>query len=249
MSGGAFALRAIWAVARKELYSYVVSPMAYVVATVFLLVTGVIFYSMMASQITSATLEPLLPSIVFLLGLVVPIFTMRLVAEEKATGTVELLMTFPLTDTHVVLGKYLAAFITYAAMLVPTLVFPAVLRAYGATDVGPLATAYLGLLLIGGAFLAVGMFASSLARSQIIAAVVGVGLLLMFWIIGFVSQSLAPVFGSAASRGLGYLSLVDHFEDFGRGVLQTGDVVFYLTFIFTALFLTVQTLQSSRWRG
>lgn len=242
-------LRETWAVARRELYSYVVSPMPYVVAAVFLVITGVIFYSMMANPIAGATLRPLLPSMVFLLGLVVPIFTMRLIAEEKAAGTIELLMTFPLTDGHVVMGKYLATFVVYVVMLVPTVTFPLVLWVYGARDIGPLGTAYIGLVLLGAAFLAVGIFASSLARSQIIAAVVGVGLLLLLWVIGFVAQGLTPVVGATLARGLGYLSLVDHFEDFGRGMIETRDVVYYLTFTCALLFLTVQAVQSSRWRG
>ncbi|MGH2367143.1 MAG: ABC transporter permease, partial [Chloroflexota bacterium] len=229
----------------KELYSYLVSPMAYAVTAVFLLVNGLIFFFIVASPGATASLQPLLPTTAFLLLLIIPVLTMRLLAEEKSTGTVELLMTFPITDTQVVLGKYLATFVVYVLMLVPTLVYVAVVKAFGNSEWGPLVTAYLGLVLLGGAFIAVGMFSSSLARNQIVAGVVGIGLLLLLWVVG----AAAGMLGSPLTSVVAYLSLNDHFYSFGQGVIDLKDVVFYLSFIAGALFLTVRVFESSRWRA
>ncbi|HEX2184635.1 MAG TPA: ABC transporter permease subunit [Chloroflexota bacterium] len=238
------ALNAIAAVTRKELYSYLVSPMAYVVTAVFLLVNGFIFYVMVSSPGAEASLRPLLPTTAFLLLLIIPVLTMRLLAEEKSTGTIELLMTFPLTDTQVVLGKYLATFLVYLFMLVPTLVYVLVIKVFGNSEWGPLLTAYLGLILLGGTFIAVGMLSSSLARNQIVAGVLGIGLLLMLWVLGAAAGMMGPRLGEL----VGYLSLTDHFQNFSFGVIDLKDVVFYLSFIAGALFLTVRVVESSRWR-
>jgi ABC-2 type transport system permease protein len=238
-------LAAIGAVARKELYSYLVSPMAYVVAAVFLLINGFIFFLILANGFAEPNLQALLPTTAFILLLVIPVLTMRLLAEEKSTGTIELLMTFPITDTQVVLGKYLATLLVYLLMLVPTLVYVVILKIYGNSEWGPLLTAYLGLLLLGGAFIAAGMFSSSLARNQIVAGVVGIGLLLLLWVMGAASGVLGP----RLSGVMAYLSLSDHFNNFGQGVVQLKDVVFYLSFILAALFFTVRVQESSRWRA
>jgi ABC-2 type transport system permease protein len=238
-------LGATWAVTRKELYSYLVSPMAYVVTAVFSLVNGFIFFLIIANPGAEASLRPLLPTTAFLLLLIVPVLTMRLLAEEKATGTIELLMTFPVTDTQVVLGKFLATFLVYLLMLVPTVVYVAVIKVFGNSEWGPLLSAYLGLALLGGAFIAVGMLSSSLSRNQIVAGVVGIGLLLLLWVLGAASSVLGP----RLSSFIGYLSLNDHFNNFGQGVIDLKDVVFYLSFIVGALFLTVRILESGRWRA
>jgi ABC-2 type transport system permease protein len=238
-------LNAVTAVTRKELYSYLVSPMAYVVTAVFLLVNGFIFFLIIASPQAEASLRPLLPTTAFLLLLIIPVLTMRLLAEEKSTGTMELLMTFPVTDSQVVLGKFLATFVVYLLMLAPTLVYVGVIRAFGGNEWGPLLSAYLGLVLLGASFIAVGMFSSSLARNQIVAGVLGIGLLLLLWVMGAASSVLGPRLSSL----IAYLSLNDHFMNFGQGVIDLKDVVFYLSFIAGALFLTVRVLESSRWRA
>ena len=248
VTGATTALRrgwnATWAVTRKELYSYLVSPMAYVVAAVFLLVNGFIFYLIIASPQAEASLRPLLPTTAFLLLLLIPVLTMRLLAEEKSTGTIELLMTFPITDTQVVLGKFLATFLVYLLMLLPTLVYVGVIRVFGGNEWGPLVSAYLGLVLLGGAFIAVGMFTSSLTRNQIVAGVLGIGILLLLWVLGAGSTVLGP----RLSAVIAYLSLNDHFQNFGQGVIDLKDVIFYLTFTAGALFLTIRIQESSRWR-
>ena len=162
-------MRGLWAITRKELYSYLVSPVAYAVAAAFLLINGLVFYFFISSPLAEASLQPVLSSTVFILLLMTPILTMRLIAEERSTGTIELLMTFPITDLQVVLGKFLATLITYALMLVPTLVYVVVIALYGAPEVGILISAYLGLLLLGGAYIAVGMLASAFAGNQVVA--------------------------------------------------------------------------------
>ncbi len=245
MRGIGQGLNAIWAVTRKELYSYLVSPMAYVVTAVFLLVNGFIFFLIIASPSAEASLRPLLPTTAFLLLLIIPVLTMRLLAEEKSTGTIELLMTFPVSDSHVVWGKFLATYLVYLLMLLPTLVYVGVIKAYGNSEWGPLITAYVGLVLLGGAFIAVGMLSSSLARNQIVAGVVGIGVLLLLWVLG----AAAGVLGPRLSSIVAYLSLNDHFQNFGQGVIDLKDVVFYLSFIAGALFLTVRVLESIRWRA
>ena len=236
---------AIGAVTRKELYSYLVSPMAYVVTAVFLLINGFIFFLILANGFAEPNLRALLPTTAFLLLLVIPVLTMRLLAEERGTGTIELLMTFPITDTQVVIGKYLATMVVLLLMLVPTLVYVVILKVFGSSEWGPLITAYLGLILLGGALVAVGMFSSSLTRNQIVAGIVGIGILLLLWVLGAASGVLGP----RLSGVLGYLSLSDHFQNFGQGVIELKDVVFYITFIVGALFLTIRVLESSRWRA
>ena len=235
-----------WAVSRRELYAYLVSPMAYAVASVFLLVNGFIFFLILAQGFAEANLKAILPTTAFLLLLVIPVLTMRLVAEERSTGTIELLMTFPLSDAQVVVGKFLATLLTYALMLVPTLASVLIIVIYGATEWGPIMSAYIGLLLLGGAFISLGLFASSLAgRNQIVAAILGIGLLLMLWVLG----SGASVLGPRLSPIVGYLSLAEHFQNFGLGVLEVKDVVYYLSVMAGCLFLTTRVVESGRWRA
>lgn len=245
MRGFNAGLAAVSAVTRRELYSYVVSPMPYVVTSVFLLINGVIFFLYMSGGFPEATLRPILPTMAFLLLLIVPVLTMRLLAEEKATGTIELLMTFPITDTQVVLGKFLATLVVYLLMLVPTLAYVVILKVLGNTEWGPFLTAYLGLVLLGTSFISIGMFSSSLARNQIIAAVTGIGILLLLWVLG----SAASVLGPRLSGIFAYLSINDHFSGFQQGVIDLKDVVFYLSVTAACLFMTVRVLESGRWRA
>ncbi len=236
---------AVAAMARKELYSYLVSPMVYVVTAVFLLINGLIFYATLANGFPEPNLRPILPTTAFLLLLVIPVLTMRLLAEEKSTGTIELLMTFPITDTQVVLGKFLATLAVYGLMLITTLGNVVILKAFGSTEWGPLLTAYLGLLLFGAAVISIGMLSSSLTRSQIVAAVLGIGLLLLLWIMGGIGGLINPRIGAFFT----YLSVNDHLNQFMQGVIELKDIVYYLSITGGALFLTVQVFQSARWRA
>jgi len=242
LGGGAAAVAAM---ARRELYSYLVSPMVYVVTAVFLLINGLIFYATLANGFPEPNLRPILPTTAFLLLLVIPVLTMRLLAEEKSTGTIELLMTFPITDAQVVLGKFLATLAVYGLMLITTLGNVVILKAFGSTEWGPLLTAYLGLLLFGAAVISIGMLSSSLTRSQIVAAVLGIGLLLLLWIMGGIGGLINPRIGAFFT----YLSVNDHLNQFMQGVIELKDIVYYLSITGGALFLTVQVFQSARWRA
>ncbi len=234
----------IGAIAYRELYGYLVAPTIYAVASVFLLVNGWIFYLILAQGYAEASLKAILPTTAFLLLLVVPMLTMRLVAEERSSGTIELLMTFPLTDAQVVLGKYLATILAFALTLVPTLSYVAIILVHGATDYGPLVTAYLGLLLLGGSFIGVGILASALTRSQLVAGVIAFGMLLMLWVLGAASGVLGP----RLSPIISYLSLAEHFQNFGSGVVDVKDIVFYLSAIVSTLVVTTRVVESGRWR-
>jgi ABC-2 type transport system permease protein len=174
-----------------------------------------------------------------------PFMTMRLFAEERRSGSIELLLTYPLRDGAILLGKYLAALALYGLMLVATLVYPLIVAYFAPLDWGPILTGYLGLLLLGGAFLAVGILASSLTENQIVAAIVSFGILLIFWVLGWRAESLGGAWGSILS----HLSLLDHFDSFARGVLDTKDVVYYLNLTAVALFLALRSLEARRWKG
>ena len=176
---------------------------------------------------------------------IVPLFTMRLLAEEKRSGTMELLFTFPLTDWGVIMGKFLAALLLYALLLAITVLYSLAFATVLKLDWGAIAVGYLGLLLLGGAFLALGLFCSSLTENQIIAAIIAFSLMLLFWIIGWYEELGPPAYQGFFK----YISTMGHFDAFSRGVLDTRDILYYLGFIFFFLFLTKRQLESRQWRG
>jgi ABC-2 type transport system permease protein len=253
----------VWPVFKKELRLYFTSPVAYAVGTIFLLIAGYFFYSIfafftMASMqammnpamarelnVTDSVLRPLFSNLSVILLLIMPLLTMRLIAEERRAGTIELLLTYPIRDGAVLAGKYLAALALYAMMIGLTLAYPAMVAYFAQLEWGPLLTGYLGLLLMGAAFLAVGLFASSLTENQIVAAVITFGVLLMFWVIGWSADYAGGAFG----RVLAHLSILEHNESFSRGVVDTKDVIYYVNFTALALFLTLRALESRRWKG
>jgi ABC-2 type transport system permease protein len=191
-------------------------------------------------------IRPLLQNVTVLILFVMPMITMRTYAEEKRSGTVELLLTSPLTDFQIIMGKFLGALALYATMLAVTLVHVAVLFVYGNPEWKPLATAYLGLLLLGGCFLSVGLFISSLTKNQIVAATMTFGVFLLLWVISWVgSVSSGGWFSDVAS----YLSIIDHFDDFSKGVIDTTHLVYYLSFIGFGLYLTAKSVDTERWSG
>jgi len=175
----------------------------------------------------------------------IPMITMRLFAEEKRSGTIELLITSPLRDLEIILGKWLAALILYAAMLGLTLLSMVVLFIYGAPDWKPMMVGYLGLLLQGGALLAIGTFVSTWTRNQIVAGVAGFAICLLLWVLSWVTEFSSGTLASIIS----YLSVLSHFDSFQKGVIDTKDLVFYLSAIFIGLFLTARSLESLRWRA
>jgi ABC-2 type transport system permease protein len=253
----------VWPIFKKEMLLYFTSPIAYVVFTIFLLIVGYFFYSIFAFftlasmqaamnpamardlNVTDGVMRPLFSNISVILLFFMPFMTMRLFAEERRSGTIELLLTYPVRDGAVLIGKYLAAFALYAIMLLLTLAYPAFVIAFARLEWGPLLTGYLGLLLMGGAFLAIGILASSLTENQIVAAIVSFGVLLLFWVINWSAEYA----GGVAGKILSHLSILGHYDGFATGVIDTRDVIYYVNFTLLALFLTFRSLESRRWNG
>jgi len=176
---------------------------------------------------------------------VLPMVTMRCYAEEKRGGTMELLLTSPVTDFEILMGKFLGALALYGCMLAVTFVHLAILFRYGNPDWRPIAAGYLGLLLLGGSFISVGLLMSSLTRNQIVAGMVTFGLVLLLWIVDWIGSFAGPRVEAVVS----YLSITGHLDDFAKGVIDTKHVVYYLSFITFGLFLTAKSVDSERWRG
>jgi ABC-2 type transport system permease protein len=253
----------VWPIFKKELLLYFTSPVAYVVFTIFLLIVGYFFYSIFAFfstasmqaamnpafardlNVTDGVMRPLFSNISVILLLLMPIVTMRLFAEERKSGTIELLLTYPVRDGAVLIGKYLAAFALYGVMLAATLLYPAIVLYFARLEWGPLLTGYLGLVLLGGTFLAVGLLSSSLTENQIVAAISTFGVLLILWVINW----SADYAGGLTGKILSHLSIIEHFESFSRGVLDSRDVIYYVNFMILALFLTLRSLEARRWNG
>ena len=253
----------IWAIFKKEMRLYFTSPVAWVVFTIFLLIAGYFFYSIFAFftlasmqsmmnpqmgrdlNVTDSVMRPLFSNVSVILLLLLPLVTMRLFAEERRAGTIELLLSYPVRDGAVLAGKYLAAFALYAIMIALTLLYPLIVVYFARLEWGPIFTGYLGLLLMGATFIAVGVFASSLTENQIVAAITTFGALLIFWILGW----SADYAGGTAGKVLQFLSILEHNDSFSKGVLDTKDVLYYLNFTLLALFLTLRSLEARRWKG
>ncbi len=258
-------MRNIAAIFHKELKTYFTSPIAYVLAAVFLVITGYFFYGMTvtfsneclyymqyasryggmpALNLNQQVIRGMFGLISFISLFIIPMLTMRLYAEEKRSGTMELLMTSPVRITETLLGKFFACFSLYAVIIGLTVLYQIILGVYGHPDWGPVLSGYLGTLLMGAAFIAVGIFASSVTESQIIAVVLGFGALLLFWVIGSASIFTRP----GAGKIFSYLSILTHMLPFQKGVIDTQHILFYLSFIGFFLFLTVKVVESQRWR-
>jgi ABC-2 type transport system permease protein len=237
----------IWVLARRELSAFFFSPIAYLVAFFFLICTGVYFafYGPRLEPGAEATMESLFMFMIIVLTLFVPPLTMRLLAEELRSGTVEMLMTAPVTDIEVVLGKFLGALLFYLVLLVPTLGYLVILRIHSHLDYGPILAGYLGLVLIGGLYISVGTFFSALSRYQIVAAVASIVVLFVFaYIIGQASLEASGSFRSL----LQLLSVEGHYRDFARGVFDTSHLIYFISGIVFFLFLTVKVVESRKWR-
>lgn len=233
-------------IAMKELKSYFVSPIAYVIIAFWLLATGLFFYLILVN-VRTASLQELFGTVTVLLLLIGPALTMRLLSEEQRTGSLELLMTAPIRDWEVVLGKFLAAVLLFIAMMALTLIYPILMQLFGGTpDWGPIFSGYLGLLLFAAAFLAIGLFASALSDNQMLAAVIAFVILLILWMIGQLGTGVT----GAVSGWLQALSVTDHFNNsFPRGVIDFTDVLFYLLIIGVSLWTTIQIMEAKRWRA
>ena len=239
-------------ICRRELSAYFGSIVAYVLLAVFLVLSGYFFYSDLVFFILfgGSTLATGLWQFVFLdmrmvAMLILPLLTMRLFAEEKKLGTLELLWTYPVRDAEIVLGKFLAAWLFYVAMLVPTAAGPIVFHWYHPFDVPPVLAGYLGMLLLGSAFIACGLFVSSLTENQVVSAMVTYGIIVLFWFLTWNEEAATH----DVMRWLLGVSLFDRFFNFTRGVIDTRDVAFFLLFVSFFLFLTWQALATRSWRG
>lgn len=254
-------MRNVWAVYRREVSAYFSSPIAYVVLGSFALLYGLFFrdglYSFiqygfqMAQYGGGATLNVNQDLIRWLFNttsvivlFMLPLVTMRSFAEEKRSGTMELLLTSPITDSQLVLGKFFAALTLYAAMIGLTLIHMGILFYFGDPEWQPLVAGYLGILLLGGSFIAFGILFSTLTRNQIVAGFLAFGLFLLLWVIEY-TERWAGSWGEIVA----YLSVTKHIEEFAKGVIDSKDVVYYLSFIGLGLFLSKQSVESHRWRG
>jgi ABC-2 type transport system permease protein len=252
----------VLAIAHKELKSYFASPIAYVVIGLFALMFGFFYYTLLGifieqgmrmmglqggptQNVNDQMIRPLFLNASVLLLFVLPMITMRTYSEEKRSGTIELLLTAPLTDWQIILGKFLGAMALYAAMLAVTFVHVGVLFAFGTPEWLPIVTGYLGLLLMGGCFISVGLLISSFTRNQIVAVMATFAVFLLLWVINWAG----PLTGPRTSAVLDYLSITSHLDDFTRGVIDTKHVVYYVSFIAFGLFLTARSVDTERWRG
>ncbi|MGE5569873.1 MAG: ABC transporter permease [Rhodospirillales bacterium] len=255
-------MKNIWVLYRKELKSYFSSWIAYLLMAFFAVVFGYFFYAAtaifvnrgmqtmmmgggMPMDMNEWIVRPLLMNVSVIGLFIIPMITMRLFAEEKRTGTIELLMTSPVRDYELIAAKWLSAVTLYAAILAISAVNLAYLFAYGEPDWKPILVGYLGLLLQGGCLLAIGTFVSTLTRNQIIAVGGTFAICLVLWVIDWVTAYDSSTWAEV----LRYLSVVTHFETFAKGVLDSKDVVFYVSMIFFGLFLTARSMESLRWRA
>jgi ABC-2 type transport system permease protein len=237
-------MRSIWVIAKRELYAYLYSPIAYLVAAAFLFLCGIFFIGGVASW-QDATLQTMFGSLSIVLIFVAPVLTMRLLSREQDIGTIELLLTAPVRDWEVVGGKFLASLILYAGMVAITGLYVPVLVAYGNPDLGTIGAGYLGLLLLGASLLALGVLTSSLTRNQVIAAVLGVAASVSLWLLNILSS----LFGDTVRDVLSYLTPSEHYYNFVDGIIDTRDLVYYFSAIVICLFLTSKILESKRWQG
>jgi gliding motility-associated transport system permease protein len=257
-------MRNTLAIAHKELRAYFASPIAYIVIGFFALLFGWFYigildwfvrqgmqmgqFGMQGPQnmnVNQQMIRPLLLNMTVVFLFLLPLVTMRTYAEEKRSGTIELLLTSPLTDLQIVLGKFLGAMVLYSAMLAVTMIHFGLLFKFGNPDWKPLAVAYLGLFLFGGCFISVGLFISSLTKNQIVAGAATFGVFLLLWVVDWIGQSLGPT-GESLTK---YLSMTEHLDDFVKGVIDTKHLVYYVSFITFGLFLTMRSVDAERWRG
>jgi len=231
--------------ARRELAGCFFSPLAYVIGALFLLASGLWFFHRIFIPGNEASLRPLFEAMATILVFAAPLLTMRLLSEEYRSGTIETLMTSPVSDASVVIGKFLGVMAFYVTLLAGTGVYLALMAAYGQPDAGVAAMGYLGMVLLGGMFIAVGLFASALTSHQLVAALVGTAILAA----GAIMTQLIVAYGGEPWNALAAkLNTMTYFRDFSRGVLDTRGVVFFLSATGLFLFLSVKALESRRWR-
>jgi ABC-2 type transport system permease protein len=254
-------MKNVWNIAKREFLAYFTSPMAYILTATFLLITGYMFYQIMASFIqyslqyqqfnvgksvtlTDAVIQPLFGSMNTVLLFIFPMITMRLIAEERKNETLPLILTAPIRLIEFILGKFLASLMLVSVMLGLTLVYPIILTVFGNPEWGPILGAYLGSLFMISCYLAIGLVFSATTDNQIIAGSLTFAASLFFWIINWASQSVGSTWGEV----LNYLSLINHYQPFARGLIVSSDLIFFVSFISVGLYLAHQVLDSYRWR-
>lgn len=246
-------MRAVWATFTRELRAYFFSPLAYVVLTCFLLVHGITF-SALVGFLTNPR-APMGPPMQYFFGatflfwlalvFVGPVLAMRLISEERDSGSIEVLMTAPITEGQVVAGKYLAALAFYLVLWLPTLAYVGVLARYSEIDWGPIGASYLGVLGIGALFLAIGIFASALTKKQLLAAILAFAMTFALILVGLLETL---VNGELLKAAFGYMNLLQHMDDFAKGIVDTRALVYYVSATLFFLFLTSRALEARKWR-
>lgn len=254
------------AIFEKELKSFFYSPMAYVVIAVFTALTGVFFYLYLSNFVETAfraeimaqqyrqmpqkmnvnlmLIRPYFWNIALIALFTLPAITMRLFSEEKKQGTIELLYTAPISSLQIVLGKFFAGLTFFAVLLIPTILFQSLLFVYGEPELLPVISGYIGLLFLGSAFIAMGLFISTTTENQIIAAIGGFALSLFLWIVGWGASYAGPTLAPF----LEYISIINHFEDFAQGVIDSSHVAYYVLFSFVGIYLSLKSIESIKWR-
>lgn len=256
-------MRGFAAIVKRELKAQLLSPIVYVFLAMFTLICGYFFYrnyiyfSLLSLQsdfgsgsgavlnISEAVFQPVFSNFVFVLLIMVPLITMRAFSEEKKSGTLELLISYPVRSVDVVLAKLVSSFAMLLVALLLTGLFPVVAAAYGRVESGPILTSYLGLALVGLAFVAVGTFFSSLTENQIIAAVTTFAVLLLLWALAWTSSFVPGVLGTIVSE----MSVYNHFRDFSRGVINSNGVVYFVNITLFFVVLTLTNLQRQAWKS
>ena len=255
-------MRNVFTICGKEVKAYFTSPIAYLLMGLFGLITGFMFYSATVYFINAGTqqqmsgqngpmdvgqyvIAPLLGNAGVIGLFLVPLISMRLFAEEKRSGTIELLLTSPISDWEIILGKWLGAMTMYLAVISMTAIDIGLLFAWSTPDWRPIVTGYLGLILQGATVLAIGTFISTTTKNQIIAGAATFSICLLLWVLSWVSSYNEAGWAQAVA----YCSILTHFEPFSKGIVDTKDLIFYCSAIFLGLFLSVRSLESLRWRA
>jgi len=237
-------MRNIGTIAGKEMYTYFASPIAYLVIAAFLVMNGYLFSVILLGS-RAASMTSSFADMVIILLFLSPAISMRLLSEEQRSGTIELLLTSPLREVELVLGKWLAAMAFFIVMLALTIPYPLFLLKFGSPDVGPIIGGYIGVILLEGVFLSIGLLMSSVTQNQIVALALSFGVLLVLWLLQSAGQSFGTGGGAAIAQ---YIALSPHFDGFTSGNIQLKDLVYYVSLILIALFLTVRSIETRRWR-
>jgi ABC-2 type transport system permease protein len=256
-------MRTLWVIARREVWSYLTSPVAYVVSAIFLSIVGFLFYgvaklasersmqwlqfqgSLPAFNVIQLVFRPVFQDMALVLVFVVPLLTMRLFAEERRQRTYDLLFSAPISIVAIVGGKFVAAVLIYTVLLMLTLILPLILGQFAVFPWTALASAYLGLWLLGLVFIGVGLFASTLTEYQIVAAFTGVGILLVLWVIGLIGQDAEITVLAAVLKKL---SVSIHFDGFVQGLISTSSLLFFLSLSFLWLTMAYRVVEANRWK-